>query len=104
MNNKVLDLTVDGEQWSNIKNIIPLSPGDSTLNLSKILEDILASRRSHTRGNLDTEILQGVENPEILLRSSGKEQINISQFGASSSEQSIAFGILGGKQILKGPC
>ena len=31
MNDRVLDLTVDGEQWSDIKKVVPLSPGDSTL-------------------------------------------------------------------------
>ena len=29
MNDRVLDLTVDGEQWSNIKKVMPLSPGNS---------------------------------------------------------------------------
>ena len=29
MNNRVLDLIVDGGKWLNIKKVIPLSPGDS---------------------------------------------------------------------------
>ena len=62
-------------------------PGDSTFILSKISEGILASRRLYTRGNPDTEIFQGVENPERLFRARGKEKINISQFGASSSQE-----------------
>ena len=78
MNDKVLDLTVDGKKWSNMKKIVPLSPGDSTYILSNISKGIMASRRSHTRGNPNTDILQGVENLERLLRSRGKEQINIS--------------------------
>ena len=42
-----------------------------------------------------------MENPERLVRSSRKEQINISQFGAHLLKNFIAFRILGGKQILK---
>ena len=63
-----------------------ICPGDSTLILSKISEGILAPRRSHTQGKPNTETLLSVENPEILLRNKGKEQINISQFVASSSQ------------------
>ena len=55
--------------------------------MSNILEGILAPRRSHTRGNTNTETLLSVENPEILLRNRAKEQIDISQFGASSSQE-----------------
>ena len=62
-------------------------PSDSTFIIRKILEGILASKRSHTRGNPDIEILQSVENPEKLFRIRGKEKINISQFGASSSQE-----------------
>ena len=55
--------------------------------LINISEGILDPRRSHTRGNPNTEILLSVENPERLLRSKRKEQINISQFRASSSQE-----------------
>ena len=42
-------------------------------------EYILSSRKAHTRGNLDSEILYNVENPEILVRRRrGKEQLSTS--------------------------
>ena len=47
----------------------------------------MAPRRSHTRGNPNNETLLSVENPKRLLRNKGKEQIDISQFGASSSQE-----------------
>ena len=42
--------------------------------------------KRHTRGNSDTEVLQSLEDPEKLFRKRGKEKIDISQFGASSSQ------------------
>ena len=45
-----------------------------------ISEDILASRRAHTRVNPDSEILHSVEKLEILFRCrNGKEKVNTSQ-------------------------
>ena len=49
--------------------------------------DILASRR-HTRGNSDTEVLKGFENPEKLFKRKNKEQIDFPLFGPSSSSDS----------------
>ena len=46
--------------------------------------DILASRR-HTRGNSDTEVLKGFENPEKLFKRKNKEPIDFPLFGPSSS-------------------
>ena len=60
-------------------------PGDSSLISVKISEDILASNR-HTRGNSDTEVLRSLEDPEKLFRKRGKEKIDISLFGALSSQ------------------
>ena len=47
--------------------------------------DILASKR-HTRGNSDTEFLRILEDPEKLFKKKGKEKVDISLFGASSSQ------------------
>ena len=43
----------------------------------QIVEGILASWRPHIRGNPDTQILQGVDNPNKLLRNKGKDQLDI---------------------------
>ena len=40
----------------------------------------------HTRGNSHTEVLRSLEDPEKLFRKRGKEKIDISLFGASSSQ------------------
>ena len=63
-----------------------ICPGEFTFILNSITEDILAFRRASTRGNPNTDILQSMENPQILLRNKNKEKINSSQFGASSSQ------------------
>ena len=51
----------------------------------QIAEGILASRGPHTRGNTNAEILQGVDNPNKLLRNKGKDQLDIPHFGNSST-------------------
>ena len=51
----------------------------------RIVEGILASRRPHKRGNPNAEILQGVDNPNKLLRNKGKDQLDIPHFGNSST-------------------
>ena len=51
----------------------------------KISKGILALKR-HTRGNFDTEFLQSLEDPEKLFKKKDKEKIDISMFGASSSQ------------------
>ena len=61
-------------------------PGDSTPTLTSITLGILASRRIHTRGNLDPKTLQSVENLEKILRDRNKEKVNFSLFGKSSSQ------------------
>ena len=80
--------------------------GDSTSISSKILECILAPKRLHTWGNPNIETLLSVENTERLLRNKGKEQIDISQFGASSSQEFHSIQDFGretnfGKSLLK---
>ena len=50
------------------------------------MQDILASRRIHTRGNPNPETLQSVENPERILRNRNKENVDFSLFGTSSSQ------------------
>ena len=45
----------------------------------------MAFRRPHTRGNPDTEILLGVDNPNKLVTNKGKDQLDIPQFGISST-------------------
>ena len=47
----------------------------------------MASRRPHTQGNPDIEILQGLDNPNKLLRNKGKYQLDIPQFGNSSTQE-----------------
>ena len=49
----------------------------------RIAEGIPTSRKPHTRGNPDAEILQGVDNPNKLIRNKGKYQLDIIQFGNS---------------------
>ena len=46
----------------------------------QISKGILASRRPHTRGNTDAKLLQGVDNPNKLLRNKGKDELDIAQF------------------------
>ena len=62
-----------------------ICPGDFILNYFKISKDILASKR-HTQGNSDTEFLWSLEDPEKIFRKRDKEKIDISLFGASSSQ------------------
>ena len=45
----------------------------------------MASRR-HTRGNSDTEVLRSLEDPEKIFKKKDKEKVDISMFGASSSQ------------------
>ena len=62
--------------------------------ISRIFSEkyILASKRTHTRGNPSSEILYGVENPERLIRCmSGKERINTSQTEGSFSQEFHSF-------------
>ena len=60
-------------------------PGDSSLDYFEISKDILASKR-RTQGNSDTEFLRSLEDPEKLFKKKDKEKIDISLFGASSSQ------------------
>ena len=61
-------------------------PGDSTPTSTSIALDILASRKTHTRGNADPETLQSVDNPERILRNRNKEKVEFPLFGTSSSQ------------------
>ena len=55
-------------------------------------KDIIASRRTHTRGNPSSAILYGVENPKRLIRCRpGKERINTSQTEGSFSQEFHSF-------------
>ena len=55
-------------------------------------EDVLASRRTHTRGNPSSEILHSVENLKILIRRQpSKERINTSQIEGSFSQEFHSF-------------
>ena len=49
-------------------------------------ENTLASRRIHMRGNPNPKNLQSVENPERILRSRNKENMDFPLFGTSSSQ------------------
>ena len=45
----------------------------------------MASKR-HTRGNSNTKVLRSLEDPEKIFKKKDKEKIDISLFGASSSQ------------------
>ena len=42
--------------------------------------------KRHARGNYDTKFLRSLEDPEKVFKKKDKEKINISLFGASSSQ------------------
>ena len=46
----------------------------------------MASRRPHTPGNHDAEILQGVDDPNKFIRNKGKYQLDIPQFANSYNQ------------------
>ena len=55
-------------------------------------KDILASWRTHTRGNPSSKILYGVVNPERFIQHRlGKERISTSQFEGSISQEFHSF-------------
>ena len=62
-----------------------ICPTDFSLNYFKFSKDILALK-IHTQGNSDTEVLWSLEDPEKIFRKRDKEKIDISLFGASSSQ------------------
>ena len=66
-------------------NKVVYFPWKLNIGYERIVEGILASRRPRTRGNPDAEILQGVDNPNKLLRNKGKDQLDIPQFENSST-------------------
>ena len=47
----------------------------------------MSSRRPHTQGNPDTEILPCVDDPSKLFRNKGKEQSDIPQLGDTSTQE-----------------
>ena len=60
--------------------------GDSTPTSTSITLDILASRKIHTRGNSDTEILLSLDNQERILRNRNKEKLGSPLFNTSLSK------------------
>ena len=60
-------------------------PGNFTPTSTSIALDILASRKIHTRGSSDTEILLSLDNPERILRNRNKEKLGSLLFDTSLS-------------------